>query len=289
MLRGKYKEFWRRIARDYRKVAVYFAIVALVFTIMVPLSGDRNQEKTGIISGAKLEQPGSGRTSQTNEAVQKEMLQNETLQKGETPETEPGTGPKTEAKEAVPGQETEQKPEQEPEGSFVESGRDEGPEAEGEEQIEPVTGTVAGDISNMVWPAEGEIIRGWGISYSQTFGDFRYHDGVDIKAGIGTKVKAIMSGRVSLIGESDNEGKIITIDHGNGWQSFYSHLGELSLQAGEMIEGGQVIGLIGEPGLAERKEGTHLHFVLIKDGKKVDPLLHLGADAFNSTGATAEF
>ncbi len=259
MLRGKYKEFWRRIARDYRKVAVYFAIVALVFTIMVPLSGDRNQEKTGIISGAKLEQPGSGRISQT------------------------------EAKEAVPGQETEQKPEQEPEGSFVESGRDEGPEAEGEEQIEPVTGTVAGDISNMVWPAEGEIIRGWGISYSQTFGDFRYHDGVDIKAGIGTKVKAIMSGRVSLIGESDNEGKIITIDHGNGWQSFYSHLGELSLQAGEMIEVGQVIGLIGEPGLAESKEGPHLHFVLIREGKKVDPLLHLGADAFNSTGATAEF
>ncbi len=272
MLREKYKEFWRRIARDYRKVAVYFAIVALVFTIMVPLSGDRNQEKTGITSTAEIEQAGLEQISQANEAEQKETLQKETPQGGNATEIEPG-----------------QEPEQKTEGSFVENGRDEGPEAEGEEQIEPVTGTVTGDISNMGWPVEGEIIRGWGISYSETFGDFRYHDGVDIKAGIGTEVKAIMSGRVSLIGESDNEGKIITIDHGNGWQSFYSQLGELSLQAGETVEGGQVIGLIGEPGLAERKEGTHLHFVLIKDGKKVDPLLHLGADVLNSSGTTAEF
>ncbi len=84
--------------------------------------------------------------------------------------------------------------------------------------------------SNIIMPVDGEIITAFtkdNLIYSETLEEWRGgHSGIDIKADIGTKVKAIKEGVVKEVYE-DNlwGGNIIVIDHGNGLESKYSNLG----------------------------------------------------------------
>jgi murein DD-endopeptidase MepM/ murein hydrolase activator NlpD len=98
----------------------------------------------------------------------------------------------------------------------------------------------------------------------------RFHTGVDIAVAYGTEVRAAAAGRVAFSGVQNGYGNTVIIDHGGSRQTRYAHLSEQSVQQGDVVTEGQVIGRAGNSG---RSTGPHLHFELLVDGKPVDPMI----------------
>ncbi len=137
---------------------------------------------------------------------------------------------------------------------------------------------VNGNIKDLIWPVKGEVIQEVGLSYSKTFSDYRYHNGIDIKVKRGTEAGAALEGKIVKVETTKSEGQKIFIDHGNGWQSVYAHLEDVFVKTGDVVKKGQSIGIVGQPGLNEVMEGPHLHYSLLKDGKVVNPRDYLPKD-----------
>jgi len=96
-----------------------------------------------------------------------------------------------------------------------------------------------------------------------------FHSGTDFRAPTGTKIKAINDGVVVVASERYYSGNAVIIDHGEGVYSSYSHLSKITVKIGEQIKQGEKLGLSGATG---RVTGPHLHFSIIIDSKKIDPL-----------------
>jgi murein DD-endopeptidase MepM/ murein hydrolase activator NlpD len=99
------------------------------------------------------------------------------------------------------------------------------------------------------------------------------HYGIDIKANSGTVVMATAGGKVIKASWDDKGlGNLIVIDHGEGYQSWYGHLGDFSVQNGASVIKGQTIGHVGSSGVSTE---PHLHFEIRLNGKNVDPMTYL--------------
>jgi murein DD-endopeptidase MepM/ murein hydrolase activator NlpD len=86
----------------------------------------------------------------------------------------------------------------------------------------------------------------------------RFHAGIDIGAPTGTPVVATVSGTIVSAGWNGGYGKAVVIEHSNGARhTLYGHLSQISVQAGQSIEQGTVLGLVGSTG---QSTGPHLHF-----------------------------
>lgn len=99
-----------------------------------------------------------------------------------------------------------------------------------------------------------------------------FHRGVDIANKIGTSVKAADGGKVIFSGWSGNYGKIVKIDHGNGYITYYAHNNKLMVKTGDLVYRGQKIA---EMGVTGRVTGSHLHFEILKNGNNVNPLNYI--------------
>ncbi|RKF21267.1 M23 family metallopeptidase [Altericroceibacterium spongiae] len=87
-------------------------------------------------------------------------------------------------------------------------------------------------------------------------------------------IRAASSGTVTFAGEEPKRfGRLVIIDHGNGWQSAYGHLSRITVKKGDPITTGERLGLAGQAGDADRPE---LHFEIRHDGEAVDPAPFLG-------------
>jgi murein DD-endopeptidase MepM/ murein hydrolase activator NlpD len=93
---------------------------------------------------------------------------------------------------------------------------------------------------------------------------YRAHLGTDYGAPIGTPVQAIGSGKVLFAGRKGGEGNMVHIAHTNGYETMYLHLSRMFVHAGERIEIGKTIGLVGSTGLST---GPHLDFRIIQKGQ----------------------
>jgi len=109
------------------------------------------------------------------------------------------------------------------------------------------------------------------VNISSPFGPRwgRFHSGVDFALAQGQPIYAADSGTVYYSGYSGGYGKLIKIDHGNGMQTYYAHCSSLLVSSGQHVEEGETIGLIGSTG---NSTGPHLHFEVIINGNRVDPL-----------------
>jgi murein DD-endopeptidase MepM/ murein hydrolase activator NlpD len=96
-----------------------------------------------------------------------------------------------------------------------------------------------------------------------------YHEGLDYGAATGTSVLAAAAGRVALAEELTVRGNAVIIDHGLGVYSGYYHLSEITVEAGQKVERGDLIGKVGNTGLST---GSHLHWEIRVNGVYVDPL-----------------
>ncbi len=129
------------------------------------------------------------------------------------------------------------------------------------------------------WPVNGELERGHSmesLAYDVTMRDWRTHDGIDITAELGTTVLAARSGTVVNVMDDDFYGTTVIIDHGDGVKTVYSNLADVpTVRVGDWVEGGTVIGSIGDTALCESGQGAHLHFEVEANGKAADPLAYL--------------
>jgi murein DD-endopeptidase MepM/ murein hydrolase activator NlpD len=120
------------------------------------------------------------------------------------------------------------------------------------------------------WPLLGPLTQRFGESLTK----YGFHQGIDIDGDTGDPVRAARAGRVVVAGTGWDEcgGKQVHIDHGDGIVSWYRHLSRIDVGVGSHVEGGTIIGAVGETGCAL---GSHLHFGISDHGKFVDPLGYL--------------
>ena len=128
------------------------------------------------------------------------------------------------------------------------------------------------DFGSLVAPVGGGITSWFGYrdpfmtdSGQMSSGD---HPGLDIGAPYGSAVGAAGTGTVTQAGWNGGYGNSVTIDHGNGLETFYAHLSEILVSVGDLVSQLQTIGLVGSTG---NSTGPHLHFGVYKDGVAVDP------------------
>ena len=100
--------------------------------------------------------------------------------------------------------------------------------------------------------------------YHPILKEYRPHLGIDYAAPTGTPVQTIGDGRVIFAGRKGGAGNLIEIQHSNGYTTYYMHLSRVLVRAGQRVEQGQRIGLVGMTGLAT---GPHLDF-RIQRGKE---------------------
>ena len=96
-----------------------------------------------------------------------------------------------------------------------------------------------------------------------------YHSGTDYKAAVGTPIKAVNDGIVSIAQDRFYAGNSIVINHGQGIYSCYFHLSKMNFKPGDRVKKGEIIGLSGNTG---RVTGPHLHFAFRVHSAIVDPL-----------------
>ena len=95
---------------------------------------------------------------------------------------------------------------------------------------------------------------------------------LDIAAEAGTTVLAASSGTVINVFQDDMMGTTVIIDHADGYPTTYATLhARPTVEAGEKVSAGQIIGAVGTTAAAESAQGPHLHFSVAKDGDTVDP------------------
>jgi murein DD-endopeptidase MepM/ murein hydrolase activator NlpD len=97
----------------------------------------------------------------------------------------------------------------------------------------------------------------------------RAHEGVDYGAPTGTPVWAVGDGQVKTAGWNGGCGKAVVLRHRNGYESVYCHLSAVAVSAGKPVSQKQIIGYVGETGLAT---GPHLHFAVKRGGAFMNPL-----------------
>jgi murein DD-endopeptidase MepM/ murein hydrolase activator NlpD len=95
------------------------------------------------------------------------------------------------------------------------------------------------------------------------------HSGIDLESERGTPIRAINHGQVVLTADHFFTGLTVVIDHGGGIQSMYFHLAKITVQKGDRVAKGHIIGLVGSTG---RATGPHLHWGIRMNGDRIDPL-----------------
>ena len=119
-------------------------------------------------------------------------------------------------------------------------------------------------------PVLGTVGGGYGVGRSYDGGPVvDYHHGTDITAEAGVPVVASNGGRVAFAGALAIRGNTVIIDHGLGVYSGYHHMSEIAVVEGQHVAKGDLVGTIGDTGLAS---GPHLHWEIIVGGLNVDPV-----------------
>ena len=115
------------------------------------------------------------------------------------------------------------------------------------------------------------VSSGFGVRFHPILNSIKAHRGVDYAAPIGTPIRVTGDGKIAYKGLRNGYGKALIIDHGNGYQTLYAHLSQFrsDLKAGSTVKQGQVVGYVGQSGLAT---GPHLHYEFQVNGVHRNPL-----------------
>jgi murein DD-endopeptidase MepM/ murein hydrolase activator NlpD len=111
---------------------------------------------------------------------------------------------------------------------------------------------------------------GFGYRIDPIYKTIRMHAGIDFSAPMRTAIYATGDGRVSSIMRMDRGyGNCVIIDHGFGYKTLYAHMSRFNVQKGQSVKRGEVIGYVGNTG---KSTGPHLHYEVIKEGAKINPV-----------------
>ena len=121
-------------------------------------------------------------------------------------------------------------------------------------------------------PTDGYITSGFGVRFSPFSGRRKMHEGLDLANRYGADIVAPGDGLVQFAGVKPGYGKILTIDHGYGLQTYFGHTAAFYVKAGDRVKRGQRIAAVGSTG---RSTGPHLHYEIHAHGTPIDPMYYL--------------
>jgi len=116
---------------------------------------------------------------------------------------------------------------------------------------------------------EGRIVSGFGMRYHPILKYRRMHYGIDITAPSGTPIYATGDGSVKFVGRLGGYGNTVIIDHGYGYQTLCGHMKTISVKKYNRVKRGEIIGYVGNTGLSR---APHVHYEVIYNNKKIDPV-----------------
>lgn len=138
-----------------------------------------------------------------------------------------------------------------------------------EERSELNNGSYTG--GDFVWPLPAKykkISSKFGNRIHPVLGTPQFHRGIDIPAPNKTEIYCVSKGTVIETGNDYGNGKYVIVDHGGGISTMYAHLSRIDVKKGDILDQGEVLGLVGMTGYAT---GYHLHLSVYENGKAVDP------------------
>lgn len=121
-----------------------------------------------------------------------------------------------------------------------------------------VSPIISGRVSSTFGMRKHPIDRVW-----------KHHQGIDFAVPSNSHVRAVASGTVVYADWYAGYGKLVTVEHGEGFVSLYGHLNEIKVSPGQKIKSGDIIGAVGSTG---KSTGAHLHFEWRFNSKPLDPL-----------------
>ena len=98
---------------------------------------------------------------------------------------------------------------------------------------------------------------------------YRLHAGIDLSAPTGTPIYASGNGIIKKAERSGSYGNYVTINHGYGYESNYAHMSKYTVRIGQKVKRGDIIGYVGNTGLSS---APHLHYEIVKDRQKINPI-----------------
>lgn len=119
---------------------------------------------------------------------------------------------------------------------------------------------------------DGYITSHYGERIDPFTGRESFHPGLDIGVPFGEAVRAVAAGVVTFAGDRTGYGKVVEVDHGDGYMTRYAHNSKLVAHVGEHVHAGEVISDAGSSG---RSTGPHVHFEVWHDGKLVNPIAYV--------------
>lgn len=113
------------------------------------------------------------------------------------------------------------------------------------------------------------MASGYGYRIHPIYKRRMMHSGMDFSADRGTPIYATGNGKITNAGRKGGYGICVVINHGYGYESLYGHMSKLEVRYGATVKRGQLIGYVGSTG---RSTAPHLHYEIIKNGKKINPV-----------------
>jgi len=137
------------------------------------------------------------------------------------------------------------------------------------------------NLSERVYPQGRPVKSGWMSSYfgkrTDPFtGKQANHRGVDFAGKSGAEIVTVADGVVTWSSPRYGFGKLVEINHGNGYSTRYAHNSENLVAVGDEVKKGQIVALMGETG---RATGPNLHFEVLRNGQRVNPVTFIRQDA----------
>ncbi len=122
------------------------------------------------------------------------------------------------------------------------------------------------------WPVKGWLTSTFGMRKSPFTGRLKMHEGYDIAARTGTPVGAAADGIVSQAETVPGYGKLVVIDHGYGYKTYYGHNSKIYVRVGQRVVRGETISAVGNTGSST---GPHLHYEVRLNGVPLNPKKYL--------------
>lgn len=124
-----------------------------------------------------------------------------------------------------------------------------------------------------------KVVSGYGMRFHPILKYRRLHSGIDMTARQGTPIYATGDAVVRVAGRNPQGfggyGVVAVLDHGFGFQTLYAHMATVKVRVGQHVKRGEQIGTVGSTGMSS---GAHLHYEVIQNGKKVDPVYYFYND-----------
>lgn len=114
------------------------------------------------------------------------------------------------------------------------------------------------------------LSSGFGYRIHPIYKNLRMHTGIDFTAPTGTPIYSTGNGVVRRA-QRDNSGYglMVEVDHGYGYSTIYAHLSKVNVRPGQSVKRGEILGMVGNTGLST---APHLHYEVVRNGKKVNPI-----------------